>query len=40
MNNLEVIRILNMMIDKTRTIKLEIKISYIERSLTIDKNSH
>lgn len=33
MNNLEVIRILNRMIDKTRTIKLESRISYLEREL-------
>lgn len=40
MNNFEVIRLLNRMLDVTRDISIGTRIHYIKQALAIDKNGH
>lgn len=40
MNNFEIIRVLNRMVDNTREISLDLKLYYLLEGLTIDKNMH
>ena len=40
MNNFEVIRLLNIMVDNTRKISIESRIHYINQALAIDKKGH
>lgn len=40
MNNFEVIRLLNIMLDNTRKISIESRVHYINQALAIDKKGH
>ena len=40
MNSLELNKILNRMIDKTKIVSIQTNLYYILESLTIDKNKH
>ena len=40
MNNFEIIKVLNRMIDNTREVCIDIKLYYLLEVLTIDKNIH
>lgn len=40
MNNFEIIRIFNKMIDNTRSLKVYAKLCYVKERLIIDKNRH
>lgn len=40
MNNFEIIRVLNRMVDNTREVSLDMKLYYLLEGLAIDKNIH
>ena len=40
MNNFEIIRLLNKMIDNTEHVKINTKLTYVLNRLAIDKNKH